>query len=151
MANTFSKIYLQFVFSVKNRQSFLIPEDVQLAKYLGGIINNMKCTSLSINNMEDHIHIFLIKHPTVSEAELAQKLKNNSSRWLKTHLDNNNFSWQNGYGVFSYGHSQIKAVNEYINNQQIHHKKYSFREEYMKLLKLFDIEFNEQFLFEFFD
>ena len=130
MANTYSKIYLQFVFSVKNRQSFLNTKDEQLAKYLGGIINNLKCTPLSINNMKDHIHIFLIKYPTISEAELAQKLKNNSSRWLKTHLKNNNFGWQNSYGIFSYGHSQIDAVNEYINNQQTHHKKYLHHEYY---------------------
>ena len=151
MAHTFSQVYLQFVFSVKNRSCFLKTKDTELHKYIAGIIKFLKSKPIIINNMPDHIHIFLSKHPSISEAELAQKIKNNSSRWLKSHLKNPNFAWQTGYGVFSYGQSQTNNVFQYIQNQQIRHKSQTFRTEYKKLLELFEIEYDNEFLFDFFD
>ena len=151
MANTYSQIYLQFVFSVKNRDCFLNSNDTELQQYINGIITNLKCKPLAVNNMPDHIHVFVSKHPTISESELAQKIKNNSSRWLKSHLQNSKFSWQTGFGVFSYGHSQIKSVYNYIVNQQIHHQSNTFQYEYKKLLQIFDIKFDDKYIFDFFD
>ncbi len=100
--------------------------------------------------MPDHIHIFVAQHPNISISELAQKMKNNSSRWLKSHLNNPNFSWQTGYGDFSYAQSQISAVFHYIQNQQIHHRQHSFEYEYKKLLDIFNIKSDEKYLFDFF-
>jgi len=151
MANTYSQIYLQFVFSVKNRDCFLNTNNTELQQYINGIITNLKCKPLAINNMPDHIHVFVSKHPTISESELAQKIKNNSSRWLKSHLHNPKFSWQTGFGVFSYGHTQIESVYNYIENQQIHHQSHTFQYEYKKLLQIFDIKFEDKYVFEFFD
>ena len=151
MANSYTQIYIQYVFAVKHRECFLSPDDKELQKYIGGIINNLNCIPLMINNMHDHIHIFVVQHPTVSVSELAQKMKNNSSSWLKTHLQNSNFFWQAGYGAFSYAHSQIGEVSKYIENQQEHHKRQTFEHEYRDFLEKFEIDYNEKYIFEFFD
>ncbi len=151
MANTYTQLYIQYVFSVKKRECFLQSNDKELQKYINGVIQNLGCKPLAINNMPDHIHIFVAQHPSVSISELAQKMKNNSSRWLKSHINNSNFSWQTGYGAFSYAQSQISSVYNYIQNQQIHHGEYSFEYEYKKLLNIFNIKFDEQYLFDFFD
>ena len=151
MANSYTKIYIQYVFSVKNRECFLNSNDNELQKYISGIITNLKCKPIAINNMQDHIHIFVSQHPTISISELIQKIKNNSSRWLKSHLQNIGFSWQTGYGAFSYGNSQINSVYKYIQNQQKHHQKYTFEYEYKKLLKIFDIDFDNKYIFDFFN
>ena len=106
---------------------------------------------LAINNMPDHLHMFVSRHPTVAESVLAQKIKNNSSRWINQNkLSRNIFSWQSGYGAFTYSRSQINDVCKYIVNQQIHHKKNTFREEYIGFLKKFEIDFNENYVFDFF-
>ncbi len=151
MANTYTQLYIQYIFSVKNRECFLQSNDKELQKYINGIIQSLGCKLLAINNMPDHIHIFVTQHPSISISELAKKMKNNSSRWLKSHLNNSNFSWQTGYGAFSYAQSQISSVYHYIQNQQIHHQEYPFEYEYKKLLNMFDIKFDEQYLFDFFD
>ena len=151
MANTYTQQYTQLVFAVKYRQAFLRSNDTEMQKYMNGIIKNLKCKPIAINNMPDHIHIFVSLHKSVSTAELVQKIKNNSSRWLKSHLNNLQFAWQRGYGAFSYGNSQVKRVYKYIQNQQIHHKEHTFEYEYKKLLEIFNIEFEEKYLFEFFD
>ncbi len=150
MANTYTQLYIQYVFSVKNRECFLQSNDNELQRYINGIIKNLKCKPLAINNMSDHIHIFVAQHPNISISELAQKMKNNSSHWLKSHLNNPNFRWQTGYGAFSYAQSQISSVFHYIQNQQIHHSQHSFEYEYKKLLNIFNIKFDEKYLFDFF-
>ncbi len=146
MANTYTQLYIQYVFSVKNRECFLQSNDNELQRYINGIIKNLKCTPLAINNMPDHIHIFVAQHPNISISELAQKIKNNSSRWL----NNTNFNRQTGYGAFSYAQSQISAVFHYIQNEQIHHRQHSFEYEYKKLLNIFNIKFDKKYLFDFF-
>lgn len=151
MANSYTQIYIQYVFSVKYRNCFLHSNDQELQKYINGIITNLNCKPIAINNMQDHIHIFVAQHPAVSISELAQKMKNNSSSWLKRHLQNDAFAWQIGYGAFSYAKSQTNSVYKYIENQQIHHQEHTFQYEYRKLLELFDIDFEDEYLFEFFD
>ena len=151
MANTYTQIYLHIVFAVKYRQNYLRVKDEELHKYLAGIAKSLNCRLLAANNMEDHIHLLISKSPTISEAELVQKLKANSSRWLKAHLNNNKFQWQKGFGAFSYSPSAIENVKRYIANQQEHHRRKSFREEYLNFLKAFEIKYNTDYLFEFYD
>ncbi len=153
MANSYTKIYIHYVFAVKYRESLIPPEfSDRLQKYITGIVANRKSKVLAINNMPDHIHILISLHPSYSVSKMAQEIKNNSSKfineegWLK-----HKFAWQSGYGAFSYGQSQIEAVKQYIANQQEHHKKHTFREEYLRLLEIFQIEFDDKYLFNFFD
>ena len=153
MANTFSQIYLQFVFSVKNRQS-LISKDhkEELHKYVTGLVQNRKAKMLDIHCMPDHIHFFVGFRPVISISDFVKEVKVesnefiNSKNWIR-----GNFSWQEGYGVFSYSHSHIDKVINYIKNQEIHHQKKSFRQEYHELLKKFDIPFEEKYSFDFID
>jgi len=152
MANTYTQIYIQYVFAVKNRECLLKPNDENLQKYISGIIANRKSKMLAINNMSDHIHILISQHPTYSISKMAQEIKNNSSGMIndeKWFL--NKFEWQTGYGAFSYGKTQTKAVKEYIFNQQENHKIHTFKEEYLKLLEIFDIDFDKKYVFDFFD
>ncbi len=152
MANTYTQIYIQYVFAVKNREYILKPNDKNLQKYISGIIANRKSKLLAINNMEDHIHILISQHPNYSISKMAQEIKNNSSKMINAEKwFPHKFSWQTGYGAFSYGKSQIQAVKQYIFNQQEHHKKHTFKEEYLKLLEIFDIDFDEKYVFNFFD
>ena len=153
MANTYTQIYIQYVFSVKNRETMILPEyNEKLQKYISGIIANRKSKILAINNMPDHIHILISQHPSISISKMAQKIKNNSSKMINDEKwFSHKFGWQTGYGAFSYGKTQTKAVKEYIFNQQEHHKQHTFKEEYLKLLEIFEIDFDEKYVFEFFD
>src|ERR1700744_1756304 len=151
MANTFSQIYLQFVFAVQHRQN-LIPKEhkEELHKYITGLVQNRKAKMLAVNCMPDHIHLFVGFKPTVLISDFVKEIKVesnefiNSKNWIK-----GKFGWQEGYGVFSYSHSHIDAVVKYVLNQEAHHQKKSFKEEYLEFLKRFDVEFDEQYLFEF--
>jgi putative transposase len=150
MANTYSQVYLQFVFAVKGRQS-LIPINCndELQKYITGIIRNRKQKVLAINNVQDHIHIFVGFGTTMSISDFMEEVKAISSKfinekgWIK-----GRFEWQRGYGVFSYSRSQLNSVIRYISNQREHHRKRTFKEEYIEFLKKFEIEFDEKYLFE---
>jgi REP element-mobilizing transposase RayT len=151
MANTFSQIYLQFVFAVRNREC-LISKDhkEELQKYIGGLVKNRDAKLLAINCMPDHVHLFVGFKPNVLIADFIKEIKVesnefiNGKRWVK-----GKFSWQEGYGVFSYSHSHIDKVIQYVNNQETHHKKKSFREEYHELLNKFGISFEEKYSFNF--
>jgi REP element-mobilizing transposase RayT len=153
MANTFSQIYLQFVFSVKHREA-LVPKanKEELHKYFTGLVQNRKAKMLAIHCMPDHTHLFVGYKPTVSISDFVKEIKVesnefiNSKKWVK-----GKFSWQEGYGVFSYSHSHIDRVINYIINQESHHKKSTFRQEYLEMLKVFQISFEESYLFDFFD
>jgi putative transposase len=152
MADVFYQTSMQLVFAVKHRES-MINNDFRetLHKYIGGILVNQKHKPLAINSMPDHIHVFFGMHPCDIPA-LVRDLKSDSSRfinenrWLKF-----KFHWQEGYGLFSYTMSHRSKVIQYIDNQQEHHKKRSFKAEYLGILKKFDIEFNEKYLFDFFE
>lgn len=150
MANTYSQIHLQFVFSPKFRASLITHEwEIELYKYISGITARNKHKMLAINGMPDHMH-FLVGFGThQSVADFMQDVKADSSQWI-----NNNkfcisrFEWQSGYGVFSYSKSQVPKVIQYIQNQKEHHKKTSFLDEYKLFLEKFEVDFDERYIFK---
>ena len=150
MARTFHQIYIQIVFSVKHRVH-LIPSDKkeELHKYITGVVQNNKCKMIAINSMPDHIHIFIGLHPTIAISDLVKTIKISSNDLINdNHWLYNKFYWQDGFGVFSYGKSQVKNVYNYIMNQEEHHKKYTFNEEYLLFLKKYEIEYDSRFVFD---
>jgi len=150
MANTYSQVYLQFVFAVKGRQN-LIPTKCndELQKYITGVVQNRKQKMLAINNMPDHLHLFIGFGTTISISDFMEQIKSISSDFIngKTWIKGK-FEWQRGYGVFSYSRSQMDHVIKYILNQQEHHKKQSFKEEYLEILNKFEISYDDKYLFE---
>ena len=149
MANTYSQIHLQFVFAVKHRYSLISSVWKQeLYLYISGIVESNGHKLLAINGMPDHIHIFIGMRPTQSVSDLLQDIKRNSSLWInKRGFVNGKFEWQEGYGAFSYSKSHVKNVIEYIRKQEEHHKKHTFKEEYLEFLKKFEIEYDEKYIF----
>ena len=150
MANTYSQIHIQFVFAVKHRNSQIAAfwKD-ELYKYITGIIQNHSHKLISINGMSDHIHILIGMRPTQSISDLMQDVKGSSSKWInEKKFTKGKFEWQEGYGAFSYGASQLKDVIKYIENQEEHHRKKSFNEEYLEFLKKFEIEYDERYVFK---
>lgn len=150
MPNTFSQIYIQIVFKVKGRQNLIqTKHKEELNKYISGIIANKRQKAIIVNGMPDHIHIFVGLQPSISISDLVRDVKNSSSKFINEKgWVNGKFSWQEGYGAFSYSHSQIENVYNYILNQEIHHQNKSFREEYLEFLKKFAVKYDEQYLFE---
>ena len=153
MPNTYSQIYIQIVFAVKGRECFIKePFRGKLQKYMTGIITNKKQKLYSIYCMPDHTHIFVSIKPDISISDLTRDIKANSSSFVKEKkLVNSSFSWQEGFGAFSYSKSQAQTVNNYIINQPGHHSKKTFREEYMEFLNKFEVDYDEKYLFEFYD
>ena len=150
MPNTYTQIHIQFVFAVKYRKALLDKawkED--LHRYITGIVQGHEHKMLQINSMPDHIHIFIGMRPTQSISELMKVVKGESTKWIKEQKDNlNSFAWQEGYGAFSYSKSQVNNVINYIKNQEEHHKKENFIDEYKKFLTLFEIEWDEKYIFK---
>lgn len=153
MANTYTQLYTQLVFAVKYRQALISPNwEEQLYRYITGIIQNRKHKMMAINGMPDHIHIFLSMHPSDSISDLVRETKKASTEFIKQEkLSPLKFQWQAGYGAFSYSKSHANRVINYILNQKEHHRKKTFREEYHTFLKAFSIEYQEEYLFNFFD
>jgi REP element-mobilizing transposase RayT len=151
MANTFSQVYIQTVFAVESRQSLIRPEFKEdLYKYITGIVQNQGQKLIAINGMPDHIHILVGLQPAMAVAALVRDIKSDSATFInKRKLVHGRFNWQEGYGAFSYGHSQLNTVIRYIQNQEKHHKRHSFRNEYMTLLRKFDIAFDDRYVFKF--
>ena len=149
MANTYTQIHLQLVFAVQNRISLVQPSwKDELHKYMTGIIQNYNHKLLTINGMPDHMHILIGMRPTQSLSELMQQLKGDSSGWINNKkLVPGKFSWQEGYGAFSYSKGQVPQVINYIKRQEEHHKKMTFREEYLYMLKKYEVEFDERYIF----
>jgi REP element-mobilizing transposase RayT len=149
MANTYTQLYVHFVFAVKFRKAQLSPLwDERLRLYITAIVQNNGHKMLAINNMEDHIHIFIGLNPKQSISQLMQLVKGDSSEWVnKQNLCVDKFQWQDGYGAFSYAKSQIDNVVKYIANQQQHHKKENFRKEYVKILDAFDVDYDDRYVF----
>ncbi len=148
MANTYTQIHIQAVFAVQNRQSLIKNEwKDELYKYITGIFQNYGHKMLQINGMSDHIHILIGMRPTQSLSDLMKVVKQDSSKWInqKSFL-NEKFSWQAGYGAFSYSKSDVPNVINYIKNQETHHKSKTFTEEYLQLLKDFEIEFDDRYI-----
>ncbi len=150
MANTYTQIHLHLVFAVKGRQSLIHKAwKDELYMYITGIVQRNQHKMLAINGMPDHLHILIGLRPTQSIADLMQDIKGDSSRWINTKgFTKNKFEWQSGYGAFSYAKSQLVNVVRYIENQEQHHATKNFREEYMEILRRFDVEFEEKYIFE---
>ena len=150
MANTYTQIHIQAVFAVQNRKCIIgnsWKED--LYKYIGGIVQNNNHKILSVNGMPDHIHILFGLRPSQSIADLMQDVKGSSSKWIN---DKNfvpgKFSWQEGYGAFSYCKSEVPAVIQYILNQTDHHRRKTFSKEYNDMLKAFEVDFDDRYIFK---
>jgi putative transposase len=152
MANKYTQINIHLVFSVKGRENVINSFKDDLCKYIGGILKNQRHYPLSINGYKDHIHLFFELNPNISISETVKVVKANSSKWINENkFVKGKFYWQEGYGGFSYSKSQRKNVIQYIENQEEHHKKRSFREEYLDLLKKYEIQFSDNYLFEFYE
>jgi len=153
MANTYSQIYIQTVFAVENRRSLITPafkED--LYKYITGIVRNQGQKLIAINGVEDHVHLLIGLKPAMALADLIRDIKSDSTNYInEQEFVRGRFNWQEGYGAFSYGHSQLDRIIRYIQNQEAHHQKRSFKNEYMTLLRKFDIAFEEKYVFNFID
>ena len=153
MPGTYSQVYLQVVFAVQGRDNLIAKSwKEDLNKYISGIITNKGQKSIIVNGMHDHIHAFIGLKPSMAVSDLVRDIKNNSSKFInKNRFVKGKFSWQKGYGVFSYSHSHIEQVYNYILNQEKHHRKRTFKEEYIEFLHKFQIEYDEQYLFEWID
>ncbi|HNZ71305.1 MAG TPA: IS200/IS605 family transposase [Prolixibacteraceae bacterium] len=150
MANTYTQIYLQLVFSPLGRDNLIVKSiKEELQKYTTGIIQKRKHKLLTINYMPDHVHIFIGYQPTQSLPDLLRDIKSNTSHFInEKKWMPGRFQWQEGYGAFSYSRSHIDDVIKYINNQEDHHKRLTFKEEYLNLLQKFEVEYDEKYLFE---
>jgi REP element-mobilizing transposase RayT len=153
MTRTHTQLYIQFIFTVKGRKNFILDDRNKLLhKHIRGIVEKRKSILVAINNMPDHIHLLVSMNPNYSLAKFIQEIKAgaakyiNDQKWIK-----GKFQWQSGYGAFSYSKSQIDDVVRYLDNQQRHHVKKTFREEYLEFLDKFLIEYDDKYLFEFYD
>ena len=150
MANTYTQIHIHSVFAVQGRKC-LIGKDWKddLYKYITGIIRNYGHKVLQINGMPDHVHVLFGFRPTQSLSDLMQQVKQDSSAWInRKGFLQNKFSWQAGYGAFSYSKSQLPGIIRYIQNQEEHHKKMTFTEEYVELLEKFEIDYDQRYIFK---
>lgn len=153
MANTFCQIYIQTVFAVTDRSCVIKPSfKEEVHKYITGIVTNHGQKLIVVNSMPDHLHMLIGLRPSMALAELVREIKSESSRFINENKwVPGRFSWQEGYGAFSYGHSQLDMIIRYIQNQEQHHRRRSFRLEYLTLLRKFDIAFEDKYVFEFFE
>lgn len=148
MPQSLSRILLHLVFSTKNRIPMINREnECQLHSYFTGILKNLKCPSLQAGGTEDHVHILCCLSRTIAISDLLEELKKSSSKWMKT-KDVQNFFWQTGYGAFSIGESQIDKLTRYIQSQHEHHKKVTFQDEYREFLKLYNISYDERYVWD---
>lgn len=148
MAQSLSKVYVHIVFHTKYSKPLIRPEvEPELYNYIGAIINANDSVPIKINGVENHIHILVILSKNIPLSKLLEEIKRNSSRWIKTKgKEYNNFKWQGGYAVFSVSARGVENVKRYIENQKEHHKKESFKEEYLKLLDKHDVDYDERYL-----
>jgi len=153
MPGTFSQIYIQIVFAVKGRQNLIANSwKDELHKYIAGIIKGKGNKPIIVNGMPDHIHVFVGLKPAMAISDLVRDIKNNATNFVNDHrFVKGKFAWQEGYGAFSYSHSHIGRVYDYILNQEKHHQKKTFKQEYIEFLKKFEIECNEKYLFDWYD
>lgn len=149
MANTYSQIHIQVVFAVQDRTCLVSHAwREELFRYITGIIQNHGHKVLAINGMSEHIHILIGMRPTQALSDLMQDVKGDSSRWInEKKFVPGKFSWQEGYGAFSYGKSQVDKVIDYIRDQEIHHRKKTFQEEYIEFLEKFEVPYDERYIF----
>jgi putative transposase len=153
MANTYSQLNIHCIFAVTGREHIITNNfRDELHSYMSGILRNDGAFPLAVGGWNDHVHVFFELPVTMTVSKQMQMLKATSSKWINDNrLVKGKFSWQGGYGAFSYSRSQRDSVIKYIMNQEEHHTTKTFREEYLELLKLFEVEFDEKYLFEFYD
>ncbi|MDR9442371.1 MAG: IS200/IS605 family transposase [Schleiferiaceae bacterium] len=153
MVGTFSQIYIQYVFAVRGRESLLIkPWRDEVFKYISGIIKGKNQKPIIVNGVKDHVHAFVGIKPGICISDLIRDVKNNSANFInEKRLVKGKFAWQEGYGAFSYSHSQLSNVYQYIANQEEHHLHKTFREEYLSFLQKFEIDYQEKYLFNWLD
>jgi putative transposase len=149
MANTYTQIHIHAIFAVKGRSNLISHKwKDDLYKYIAGIIDQQKHRLLIINGMPDHVHLFFGMNPAQSLSDLMQDVKGSSSKWInEKKFLKSKFEWQQGYGAFSYSKSQVEQVVNYIKDQEEHHKKFSFQDEYKIVLNKFGVKYNEQYIF----
>ena len=150
MANTYTQIYIQIVFAVKGRQNLIAKENrEELHKFITGIVTNRGQKLFAVFAMPDHVHILVSIGPTILISDLVRDIKAGSSKFINDEKwINGKFNWQEGYGAFSYSKSSVDSVVKYILNQEEHHKKKKFKDEYLDLLEKFEIEYNQKYLFD---
>lgn len=153
MPGTFSQLYIQVVFAVKGRENLINKTwRDELHKYIAGIIKGKGQKPIIVNGVADHIHAFIGLKPSMAISDLVRDIKNNATNFINDNrFIRGRFQWQEGYGVFSYSHSHIESVYNYILNQEEHHRKKSFREEYLDFLKKFEVDYDEKYLFEWYE
>lgn len=149
MPNTYTQLHIHFVFAVKFRAAMIQPAwEERLHKYITGIVQNNGHKMLAINSADDHVHLFAGLNPNQSISEMMRLVKGDSSEFVNLHkFTQRKFQWQGGYGAFSNSHSQIDGVVKYIMNQKAHHQKKTFREEYLRMLKDYDVGYDEKYIF----
>jgi len=150
MANTYTQIHIQVIIAVKFRDAIILPSwKERMHQYITGIVQNNNHKMLCINSMTDHLHLFFGFRPTQSLADLMMLVKGESSEWInKQKFTPAKFRWQEGYGGFSYARSQVKTVAAYVENQEIHHRKKTFLNEYEDFLRKFEIEYDQKYIFK---
>jgi putative transposase len=153
MANTFTQLNVQTVFAVKGRENILtLNFRNQLFEYISGILKNIKQYPLAVNGYKDHVHIFFELNPNSSLSDVLEIVKANSSKWINSNrFLRGKFEWQRGYSGFTYSRSQRDNVIRYIMNQEKHHNRKTFKEEYLDILKKFEIEYDDRYIFEFYE
>ena len=149
MAHTFSALFAHVIFSTKHRQASLAPEmRTRLFPYMAGIVGNLDGHPVLINGVEDHVHILAVVPATIAISDLVREIKCNSSAWLKGVFPVPDFAWQIGYAAFSVSKSSVESVRQYIADQEEHHRRLSFQEEYIAFLKRHEIAYDERFVFD---
>jgi REP element-mobilizing transposase RayT len=153
MANTYTQINIHAIFSVKGRENIITRNfRDRLHPYIAGIVNKKGNYSLAVNGYKDHVHVFFELKPSLALSDVIRDIKANSAKWINdNHFVLGHFTWQKGYGAFSYSRSQRDKVIKYIMEQEKHHAGKSFREEYLELLRKFEIPFEDNYVFEFYD
>ena len=149
MANTYTQIYIHVIFAVQGRQNLIKPEyNDELQKFITGIVSGEKQKMIAINNMPDHVHLLVGLRPDSSLSDLVRTIKAGSSKFIsEKRWVAGRFSWQEGFGAFSYARSQLGAVIRYIQNQPKHHARKSFRDEYVELLEKFNVDYDQRYIF----
>ena len=150
MADTYTQLYIHVIFAVKGRESLIPkPHKEELHKYITGIIDSKNQTVIQINSMPDHLHILVGITPDIAVSDLVRDIKANSSKFInRQRWGAGKFEWQEGFAAFSYAHSQLNTVARYIRNQETHHARQTFREEYIAFLKRFDVPYNPKYVFD---
>ena len=153
MPNTYSQIYIHYVFSPKYREALISNAfEEELFRYVTGIVKNLDQHLIRINGMPDHCHMLVRLRPAIAPAKFIQTVKANSSNWINEKgFTPHKFNWQTGGGVFSVSHRNVPELINYISNQKEHHKKSSFKDEYVKLLRHYGVEFDSRYLLDFFE